>query len=80
MSIEPYHDTYHHYVDAIFTAKLGIGYITGVLELLLGALIYVMCLPFVRKSGHFQVKKKQEVNLILSKKNLYFSYFIGVIC
>ncbi|CAF3560809.1 unnamed protein product [Adineta steineri] len=52
---KPYRDTYHRYVDAIFTAKLGLGYITGVLEFLLGALIYIMCLPFVRKSGHFQL-------------------------
>ncbi|CAF2124187.1 unnamed protein product [Rotaria magnacalcarata] len=50
-----YRNTNHHYFDAIFTAKLGLGYITGVLELLLGALIYTMCLPFVRKKGHFQL-------------------------
>ena len=53
---EPYRDTYHRYFDAIFTAKLGLGYLTGVFELLLGTLIYVMCLPFVRKTGHFQVR------------------------
>jgi hypothetical protein len=58
LSVGAYRETYHRYVDAIFTAKLGIGYITGVLELLLGALIYIMCLPCVRKSGHFQVKEK----------------------
>ncbi|CAF1166761.1 unnamed protein product [Adineta ricciae] len=50
-----YRDSYHRFTDAIFTAKLGLGYITGVLEFLLGALIYIMCLPFVRKSGHFQL-------------------------
>ncbi|CAM4881287.1 unnamed protein product [Rotaria socialis] len=50
-----YRNTNHHYFDAIFTAKLGLGYITGILELLLGALIYTMCLPFVRKKGHFQL-------------------------
>ena len=54
--VEAYQITYHRYIDAILTAKLGLGYITGFLELLLGALIYIMCLPFVRKSGHFQVK------------------------
>ena len=59
-SLEPYGDAHHRFVDAIFTAKLGLGYITGVLELLLGALIYVMCLPFVRKTGHFQVRDERE--------------------
>lgn len=59
--LEAYQDTYHRYIDAILTAKLGLGYITGILELLLGALIYIMCLPFVRKSGHFQVR----INVIL---------------
>ncbi|CAF1117807.1 unnamed protein product [Rotaria sp. Silwood1] len=52
---KPYLITNHRYVNAIFTAKLGLGYITGVLEFLLGALIYTMCLPFVRKRGHFQL-------------------------
>ena len=69
LSIEPYHETYHRYIDAIFTAQLGLSYITGVLELLLGALIYIMCLPFVRKSGHFQVKKDK---FDLSKKFEFF--------
>ena len=53
--IEPYRDTHHNYVDALITAKLGLGYITGVIEFILGAIFYIMCLPFVRKSGHFQV-------------------------
>ncbi|CAF1293744.1 unnamed protein product [Adineta ricciae] len=52
---KPYRDTHHNYVDALITAKLGLGYITGVIEFILGAIFYIMCLPFVRKSGHFQV-------------------------
>ena len=76
--LEAYHNTYHRFIDAIFTAKLGIGYITGVLELLLGALIYIMCLPFVRKSGHFQVRNW----IIIEDKNTpdWCSYSIGVTC
>ena len=56
--IEPFRDVHHRYIDALLTAKLGLGYITGILELLLGALIYVMCLPCVRKTGHFQVRTR----------------------
>lgn len=53
---EPYHATHHSYVDALFSLKLGLAYFTGVIEFLLGALIYLMCLPYVRKSGYFQVR------------------------
>lgn len=77
--VEAYQDSYHRYTDAILTAKLGLGYITGVLELLLGALIYIMCLPFVRKSGHFQVEircKKSHDCFIC----FFCSCSIGVIC
>lgn len=79
LSLESYRDTHHRFVDAILTAKLGLWYITGVLELLLGALIYVMCLPFVRKTGHFQVSEKDcfrhWCDWLLSG-----SYSTGVIC
>ena len=54
--LDAYLTTHHSYVDALFTTKLGLGYLTGVIEFLLGALIYAMCLPYVRKSGYFQVR------------------------
>lgn len=78
--LEAYRDTHQRYFDAIFTSKLGLGYITGVLELLLGALIYVMCLPFVRKTGHFQVSTS---NFLGKESRISFSYdssSIGAIC
>ena len=55
LNLDAYLATHHSYVDALFTTKLGLGYLTGVIEFLLGALIYAMCLPYVRKSGYFQV-------------------------
>lgn len=60
LNLEPYRDTHHSYVDALFTMKLGLGYITGVIVFILGAIFYIMCLPFVRKSGYFQVTKKKK--------------------
>ncbi|CAF0823796.1 unnamed protein product [Didymodactylos carnosus] len=50
-----YKYSHHHITELFFTAKIGFGYFTGIVELLLLALIYVMCLPFVRKGGHFQL-------------------------
>ncbi|CAF4386567.1 unnamed protein product, partial [Adineta steineri] len=51
----PYRETGHSYLDALLTTKLGIGYITGIIEFVIGAIFYIMCLPFVRKSGYFQL-------------------------
>lgn len=59
-SLGPYRETHHNYLDALFTTRLGLGYITGVLEFLLGAIFYIMCLPVVRKSGYFQVRVEWE--------------------
>lgn len=58
--LEPYQDTGHSYTDALLTAKLGLGYLTGVIEFFLGAIFYVMCLPIVRKSGYFQVSQTRQ--------------------
>ncbi len=55
---KPYRETQHNFMDTLFTTKLGLGYFTGVIAFVLGAVFYVMCLPFVRKGGYFQVKKK----------------------
>lgn len=71
-SLEPYRETHHNYLDALFTTKLGLGYITGVIELILGAVFYIMCLPLVRKSGYFQVRKKNNFCLFLSRLILTF--------
>ena len=60
VNLEPYHLASHSYIDALFTFKLGLGYITGVIELVIGAVFYVMCLPFVRKTGHFQVQRRKK--------------------
>ena len=64
----PYRETQHHFIDTLFTIKLGKGYLTGVIEFVLGAVFYLMCLPFVRKGGYFQVKKKTLNNLFLNFK------------
>lgn len=61
--LEPYMLAQHSYIEALFTFKLGLGYITGVIEFVLGGLIYIMCLPFVRKTGHFQVQNFDERSL-----------------
>ncbi|CAF1066670.1 unnamed protein product [Adineta steineri] len=52
---KPYRETGHSYLDALLTTRLGLGYITGVIEFVIGAIFYIMCLPFVRKSGYFQL-------------------------
>jgi len=61
----PYRETNHNYLDTLLTMRLGLGYITGVIVFILGTIFYIMCLPFVRKSGYFQViifkKKKRNV-------------------
>ena len=81
--VEPYRDVHHRYIDALLTAKLGLGYITGILELLLGALIYVMCLPCVRKTGHFQVRTRMSPYTGVSSGVLLLllcSYSTGATC
>ena len=66
--LEPYRETHHNYLDALFTTRLGLGYITGVIELILGAIFYIMCLPLVRKSGYFQVREEEEEDFLLTSE------------
>ena len=56
LHLAPYRETNHNYLDALFTTKLGLGFVTGIIEFFLGAIFYIMCLPFVRKGGYFQVR------------------------
>ncbi len=56
--------------------RLGLGYITGVIVFILGTIFYIMCLPFVRKSGYFQVIifKKNKPKFFFAKVILLVSY------
>jgi hypothetical protein len=70
----PYRETNHNYLDTLLTMRLGLGYITGVIVFILGAIFYIMCLPFVRKSGYFQVR----IFLIFQKKERIF-FFLKIV-
>ena len=74
-NLGPYRETHHNYLDALFTRRLGLGHITGVFEFILGAIFYIMCLPVVRKSGYFQVRR--ELNVVMNERiDLFFSVVI----
>jgi hypothetical protein len=58
--------------------RLGLGYITGVIVFILGTIFYIMCLPFVRKSGYFQVIifKKKKRNVFFLLKLFYWCHML----